>query len=202
MSAAEDLNQLTGDSGRRPDASPSGGASQGTGGGRGSGDDLGYRPTCAGASGDARKNALHAAAECIRQHGIPTYKDPVLSADGHVYTDSRSLQDADENTVQAVAQACRDLILTAQLVPDGQAPAPPKLVQAGVKSARCMRANGLPNFRDPTANDLFTPGHGFGMHPEDLPGDKTDPTVQHALQACRSILDEEARASSLGSLTQ
>jgi len=104
------------------------------------------------------------------------------------------------STVQAATTACQDLILRADLVPDAQAPAPPKLVAAGVKAAQCMRANGLPNFRDPTANDDFTPGHGFGMHPEDLPGDKSDPTVQHALQACRWILDDEARVSSLGSL--
>ncbi|WP_238017551.1 hypothetical protein KZZ52_45780 [Dactylosporangium sp. AC04546] len=167
---------------------------------QGSDDTTGYQPTCSGATGDARRNALHAAAECIRQHGIPTYKDPVLTADGHVYTDARSLHEADMNTIRAAAEACHDLIVTAELVPDGQAPAPPKLVQAGVKSAQCMRANGLPNFRDPTANDLFTPGHGFGMHPEDLPGDKDDPTVKHAMDTCRPVLDEEARASSLGSL--
>jgi hypothetical protein len=174
------------DASARPDASPP--------------PDLGYRPTCTGPTGDARKNALHAAAECVRRHGIPTYKDPVLTADGHVYTDSRSLHDAEPTTVVAAAQACKDLILTAQLVPDGQAPAPPALVRAGVAAAKCMRANGLPNFRDPNANDIFTPGHGFGMHPEDLPGDKTDPTVQHALDTCRPILDDEARASSLGNL--
>jgi hypothetical protein len=38
------------------------------------------------------------------------------------------------------------------------------------------------------------------MHPEDLPGDKSDPTVQHALDTCRPILADEARASSLGNL--
>ncbi|WP_344613935.1 hypothetical protein [Dactylosporangium salmoneum] len=167
---------------------------------QGTDEEQGYQPTCAGATGDARKNALHAAAECIRQHGIPTYKDPVLTGDGHVYTDSRSLQDAEQTTVLAAAQACDAQIRAAELVPDGQAPAPPKLVQAGVKAAQCMRSNGLPNYRDPNANELFTPGHGFGMHPEDLPGDKTDPTVHHALEACRQVLDEEARVSSLGSL--
>jgi hypothetical protein len=198
LGAAEGLNQLTaaGGGGPKPSGEPE------PSGAAGKDDDLGYQPTCAGTTGDARKNALHAAAECIRQHGIPTYKDPVLTADGHVFTDARSLHDAQETAVQAVAEACHDLIITAQLVPDGQAPAPPKLVQAGVKAAQCMRANGLPNFRDPNANDLFTPGHGFGMHPEDLPGDKSDPTVQHALEACRPILEAEARASSLGSIAE
>ncbi|WP_426503166.1 hypothetical protein ACPPVO_36810 [Dactylosporangium sp. McL0621] len=209
LSASAGLDQLTqgeglqpGDDGGKGGAKPSGAPAQSGVPQTSGGDDLGYQPTCPGATGDARKNALHAAAECIRQHGIPTYKDPVLTADGHVFTDARSLHDAEETAVLAAADACKDLIVTAQLVPDGQAPAPPKLVQAGVKSAQCMRANGLPNFRDPNANDLFTPGHGFGMHPEDLPGDKSDPTVQHALETCRPILEAEARASSLGSLAE
>ena len=204
LTVADGLSQLAGEA----DADPNGGkpskgaapSGQPTGGTDSGGDPRNHR-TCAGATGDARKNALHAAAECVRQHGIPTYKDPVLTADGHVYTDSRSMHEADGTTVAAVVQACHDAIIAAELVPDQQAPAPPKLVQAGVKAAQCMRANGLPNFHDPTANDDFTPGHGFGLHPEDLPGDKTDPTVQHALQACRSVLDDEARVSSLGSLT-
>jgi hypothetical protein len=194
--AADGLNQLFADSGQNPPA----GASKPAGDGGAPNKDLGYQPTCAGATGDARRNALRAAAECIRQHGIPTYKDPVLTADGHVFTDSRSIHQADGDTVQAAAQACHDQIVAAQLVPDAQAPAPPALVQAGVKAAQCMRSNGLPRYRDPSANEEFTPGHGFGMHPEDLPGDKTDPTVQHALEACRTVLDEAAQVSSLGSL--
>jgi hypothetical protein len=204
VGADEGFNELVGqpggavDASAKADASPK--ADAGVRADASAQADLGYRPTCTGATGDARKNALHAAAECVRRHGIPTYKDPVLTADGHVYTDSRSLHDAEPTTLLAAAQACKDLILTAQLVPDGQAPAPPALVRAGVASAKCMRANGLPNFRDPNANDLFTPGHGFGMHPEDLPGDKSDPTVQHALDTCRPILADEARASSLGNL--
>jgi hypothetical protein len=160
----------------------------------------GYRPTCAGGTGDARRNALHAAAECIRQHGVPTYQDPVVTADGRVYTDARSLQRAERGAAAAAGDACHELIITAQLVPDGQAPAPPELVRAGVKSAQCLRANGLPNYRDPTANNLFTPGHGFSLDPGGLPGDKNDPTVRHALEACAPSLDDEARASSLSSL--
>src|SRR3954451_20337173 len=39
-----------------------------------------------------RVAALHAAAQCIREHGVPTYQDPVLNAEGQVFTDTRSLQ--------------------------------------------------------------------------------------------------------------
>ncbi|GAA4244570.1 hypothetical protein GCM10022255_008130 [Dactylosporangium darangshiense] len=186
--------------GEKPDkGAPPSGQPQG---GTDSGGDPGNHRTCAGKTGDARKNALHAAADCIRQHGIPTYKDPVLTADGHVYTDSRSMHEAQASTIAAVAQACHDAIVAAELVPDQQAPAPPKVVQAGVKVAQCMRANGLPNISDPNANDEFVPGHGFGMDSSELPGNgsKTDPTIKHALVACESVIDEMNRVSSLGSL--
>jgi hypothetical protein len=158
-----------------------------------------------GTTGDAsaaRRAALHNAADCIRQHGAPNYQDPVLTPDGRVYTDERTLHDAvDEAGATAIENACGDLIRAAKFSPDDQAPPPPRLIQAGVRSAQCLREHGLPDYKDPTVNSRFTPGHGFGMDPGSIPaGGKQDPTVQRALQACRSILDEEARLSSLGSL--
>lgn len=163
-------------------------------------------PQAAGATGPARTAALHAAAQCVREHGVPTYQDPVLTADGHVFTDARSLQDADKDnrdtpTLNAVRQACGQLMIAAGFQPDDEAPAPPKLVAAGVKAAQCMRSHGLPNYRDPNSATPFTPGHGFGITGEQLPaGGKADPVTQQAAAACRSLLDEEIRQSTLGSL--
>ncbi len=57
--------------------------------------------------------ALHAAAQCIRQHGVPTYADPVLTPSGEVYSDSRSIEDAPQATINAVRQACRTLMTQA-----------------------------------------------------------------------------------------
>jgi hypothetical protein len=163
-------------------------------------------PAAAGGTGADRVAALHAAAQCIRDHGAPTYQDPVLTADGHVYTDARSIQDLDRDrrdspTLDAIRRACGTLITAAGFQPDDEAPAPPNLVEAGVKAARCLRANGLPNYRDPTSSTTFTPGHGFGITPDEVPpGGKTDPTVQRALTACRALLDDEIRQSTLGKL--
>jgi hypothetical protein len=96
------------------------------------------------------------------------------------------------------------LFTAAGLQPDDESPAPPQLVQAGVRAAQCLRANGLPNYRDPTSQSVFTPGHGFGVSADELPNNgrlgKTDPTVQRALSACRSLLDAEIAASTLSSL--
>ena len=53
-------------------------------------------------TGSARAAALQAAAQCIRQHGIPGYADPVLTGSGAVYSDSRSIQNASDPAVSAV----------------------------------------------------------------------------------------------------
>jgi hypothetical protein len=157
-----------------------------------------------GTTGDAsaaRRTALHKAADCIRQHGAPNYQDPVLTTDGRVYTDEVALRNLDEAASAAIETACGEMIRAAKFSPDDQAPPPPKLIQAGVKSAQCMRSHGLPDYKDPTASSPFAPGKGFGLDSTSIPAaGKQDPTVQRALTACRSILDEEARLSTLGSL--
>jgi hypothetical protein len=173
--------------------------------------------TTHGGYSTSRVAQLHAAAQCIRTHGIPSYQDPVLTADGQVYTDSRSILDFESaagvtsggkgngnSALDAIRAACGTLMATAGFQPDDQAPAPPKLVQAGVKLAQCLRANGLPNYRDPTSSSPFTPGHGFGISADELPnngaGGKADPTFQRALTACQALNNAEITASDLTNL--
>jgi len=157
--------------------------------------------TAAQGTGSGRAAALHAAAQCIRQHGIPSYADPVLTSGGQVYSDLRSIQDASDATLHAVQQACGALAARAGLNPGDEPAAPPQLVEAGVRAAECMRAHGLPNDQDPTAQTPYTPGHGFGMTASEVPaGGKASPVYQAAAHACRSLLDDEIRASTLASL--
>lgn len=154
-----------------------------------------------GVAGSARAAALHAAAQCIRQHGIPAYSDPVLTPSGEVYSDSRAIQDAPRTVVDAMHQACGALLMQADLNPFNEPPAPPRLVQAGVRSAECLRAHGLPNMQDPTAQTPYTPGHGFGMTATEMPAaGKESPVWQQAARACHAQIDAELRASTLGSL--
>jgi hypothetical protein len=153
-------------------------------------------------SGSARAAALHAAAQCIRQHGVPSYADPVLTASGQVYSDSRSMQDASQSVLDAVYYACSALAARAGLNPSYEPPAPPQLVEAGVRSAECLRAHGLPNVQDPTAQSPYTPGHGFGFTANEIPAaGKSDPAYQAAAHACRALLDAEISASTLASLS-
>jgi hypothetical protein len=149
----------------------------------------------------ARRTKLHAAAECVRQHGAPDYQDPLLTSDGYVYTDDVALRSLEDPELDAIQNACKDLIRAASFSMRDQGPPPPKLIQAGVRSAQCLRENGLPDFKDPTVDRHFSPGKGFGLDPEAIPaGGKQNPTVMRALEACRKILDEEAALSSLGNL--
>jgi hypothetical protein len=163
--------------------------------------DTGNPNAVAGDNSAARRAKLHTAAQCIREHGAPQYQDPLLTSDGYIYTDEVALRGLDEPQLTAIDAACRDLIRAANFAMSDQGPPPPKMIAAGVKSAECMRANGLPDYRDPTIDTPFTPGKGFGLNPQSLPAaGKRDPGVRRAIQACRKLLDEEAALSSLGNL--
>jgi hypothetical protein len=166
-------------------------------------------PSLAGATASANHGtnaqALHAAAQCIRDHGVPAYPDPVIAPDGSVYTDQRSLQDASKDSrafFDPIRAACQSLFAAANFNPNNEPKPTPALVQAGVRAAQCMRAHGLPNYRDPTANTPFTPGHGFGLTLDQLPaGGKASPVMQQALHACVAQIDAELNASKLSSLS-
>src|SRR5439155_16315482 len=95
---------------------------------------------------------LHTAPECLHHHEISNFADPVLGANGQVFTDMRPLESVPENTADAARNACRTELGAANWNPDQQPPAPAALVEAGVKAAQCMRAHGLPNYKAPTAN--------------------------------------------------
>lgn len=145
---------------------------------------------------------LHTAAQCIRSHGVQSFSDPVLGATGQVFTDYRPLQDAPRDVLERAESGCAQQLRAATWNPETQPPAPAALVAAGVKAARCLRQNGLPNMKDPNAQTTYVPGHGFGMSADELPpgADKRTPVVQQAFHACRSLLDVETEASTLTKL--
>jgi hypothetical protein len=151
----------------------------------------------------SRIAALHQAADCLRRHGITNFHDPVLGANGQVFTDARPLQSASDGVLRAAQSACRGQLSAADWNPEQEPPAPAALVAAGVKAAQCLRQHGMPNYRDPTAASEYTPGHGFGISQDEMPpgADKTNPTVQQAFSACRSVLDAETAASNLRNLS-
>ena len=168
-------------------------------------------PSLSGAAGTSGSGhsasqvaARHAAAQCVRTHGVPSYQDPVVTADGHVYTDMRSLHRLSAAQFGAIGRACGSRLTAAGFQLNDEPPAPPQLVQAGVRTARCLRAHGLPNYRDPISATPFAPGHGFDMTPDELTNNgalgKGDPFAQRAFEACRREQYAEIAASTLQSL--
>jgi len=181
-----------------PQLATSASAGPGAGAGRENSDN----PNATAGDGSAARRAkLHAAAQCIRQHGASSYQDPVLTADGYVYTDEVALRSLDGPQLDAITTACQALIHAANFSVRDQGPPPAQLIRAGIRSAQCLRAHGLPKMKDPTVASEFSPGKGFGLQPDAIPaGGKQNPIVQRALEACRSILDGEAQVSNLGNL--
>lgn len=154
-----------------------------------------------GGAGSARANALHAAARCIREHGIPSYPDPALSADGTVYSDLQGFRLAPQSVYDAIQHACGALFVAAGFDPGAEPPPTPQLLQAGVRAAECLRAHGLPHMRDPNAQTPYAPGHGFGFTTNEMPpGDKLSPVFQRAVAACTAQLEAETRISTLPAL--
>lgn len=161
-------------------------------------------PSLSGGGGYGGSNnraaELRAAAQCIRQHGVPGYADPVLTPSG-VYSDTRSIQDASPAALSEVRAACGALMTRAGLDPEREPLAPPQLVQAGVRSAECARAHGLPTVKDPTARTPYVPGHGFSLTADEVPaGGKLSHGFQDAVHACGHQFAAEIRASTLSSL--
>ncbi len=110
-------------------------------------------------------------ANCIRAHGVPNFPDPSAGGGG-VHIDPGTGVNPASPAFQAGMAACK------KQLPGGgpKATALPESQRLrALKFARCMRANGVPNFRDPN--------FGAGGLQQALP-DINSPVVKRAIQAC------------------
>jgi hypothetical protein len=99
-------------------------------------------------------------ARCMRSHGVPNFADP--NSQG-VFTAPKGLNPKSP-AVQAAAQDCKSLLPAGQ-TPQGQNQ---QAMAAALKFAACMRANGVPNYPDPTS------GNGGGVS-NSIAGSGVDP---------------------------
>jgi hypothetical protein len=83
-------------------------------------------------------------ARCLRSHGLPSFPDPSL---GHPLTIPPGV-DTQAPAFRAAQQAC------AKLIPNGNSTGNEAASRNAelVKLARCMRANGVPTFADPSSS--------------------------------------------------
>ena len=128
-------------------------------------------------------DALHAAGQCLREHGLPNVPDPVVATDGPAkgqgILDKSALKaDADGLVDQAIT-ACKAAIAAADIATSQNSTnISQQELQARLALARCIRAHGVPNFPDPnpTTGDVSPP-----------PGlSKNSPSILAAIQACPS----------------
>jgi hypothetical protein len=165
------------------------------------------RGTPNGASSTHQGAALHAAAQCIRDHGIPDYADPVIGPGDVVYADQRDLENAGDAAVASAVAACQTLISRANFDPTTRPVPPPQMVRDGVRVAACLRAHGLPNWPDPNPHTGFDPGHGFQVDASAFAGavsagqnPKASAVYQAAYHACQTLIQTEIRDSQLSNL--
>jgi hypothetical protein len=128
---------------------------------------------------------IHTAAECLRQHGVPNFPDPVLDSHGEIQVDDQVIKSVPAAVAQAAEHTCASQINSARAAADAiQTAATAQEIQQATQFARCMRQHGWPNFPDPDRFGKFTAGT-----PGAIPATKNDPSFQ----TCRHLLNTQGR---------
>jgi len=99
--------------------------------------------------------------QCMREHGLPWFPDPQADSGG---LQIKIPKGQDKAKVDAAMEACK------KLMPNGGEPPKldPQMIEQARQMAKCMRANGVPNFPDPDANgQIRIDGNKLGISPED-----------------------------------
>jgi hypothetical protein len=125
-----------------------------------------------GSTADPNSKAVKYA-QCMREHGITDFPDPV---DGEIRLTVRAGTNLDPNSpeYQAAQQACKSLEPPGLSAGSGQSA---DAQAAGVKFAVCMRENGVPDFPDPQNGRFLVSG--------DI--DPNSPAFRSAMNACRDL---------------
>ncbi|GIH19144.1 hypothetical protein [Rugosimonospora africana] len=99
--------------------------------------------------------------QCMRANGVANFPDPKFGDSGGM---SINVPDGtDPQKVNAAMAKCK------QYLPNGGQPqkADPATVDQLRKFSQCMRANGIPNFPDPTDQGLQVDNNKLGLSPDD-----------------------------------
>ncbi|HEX2699094.1 MAG TPA: hypothetical protein VHM89_02690 [Acidimicrobiales bacterium] len=112
--------------------------------------------------------------QCMRNHDVPNFPDPELTPGGD-YGYRTNGVDGKSAAFQAALQACKDLPSPWNST-GGQLSAADQ--QAWLRWAKCIRANGVPDFADPTfsGEEVHVTGGGPASSPQ----------LQSAMNACKS----------------
>jgi hypothetical protein len=131
----------------------------------------------AGGSGLSAQTPLAQAetySQCMRSHGVPNFPDPVLTPGGGYGYRTTGI-DPNSAAFQGALQACRALPSPWQSTGQKLSPAQQ---QAWLNWAKCIRANGVQNFPDPTFS-------GRAVQISNAGGSRS-PQLESAMIACKS----------------
>jgi hypothetical protein len=133
------------------------------------------------------KSSPYSLSKCMRANGLSHFPDPaqgsgglgfpggvIISIQGDLVVDGVSFSGP---ALKQAEGACKSYL------PGGGAPPPTISAEAkkqAVKFAECMRANGVPNFPDPSFN---APGSA-GNKQRTLSFDTSSPAFEHATKVC------------------
>jgi hypothetical protein len=131
----------------------------------------------AGGSGLSAQTPLAQAetySQCMRSHGVPNFPDPVLTPGGGYGYRTTGI-DPNSPAFQGALQACRALPSPWQSTGQKLSAAQQ---QAWLNWAKCIRANGVQNFPDPTFS-------GRSVQISNAGGSRS-PQLESAMVACKS----------------
>jgi hypothetical protein len=119
-----------------------------------SGDD--GAPAANAATGSDRSALLwHNLTECLRKHGHPGFRDPVIQANGDPDFGAQSM--LVKRAIPSVSEICRAEL--AALPPAARDRTTPAELHKMVLFSRCMREHGLSDWPDPHADGTFPLNH-------------------------------------------
>jgi hypothetical protein len=126
-----------------------------------------------GSSGTSPLSEAVAYSQCVRSHGVPNFPDPVQTPSGGYGYRTNGI-DPNSAAFQGALQACKALPSpwnsTGQQLSAAQQ-------QAWLNWAKCIRANGMPDFPDPTFS-------GSAVHDSGVAANS--PLLQRAMNACKA----------------
>jgi hypothetical protein len=116
-------------------------------------------------------------ATCIRSHGDPDQVDPTIDSNKDIEITMHNASAALSSEVHGSSGPCSSYLLAAEAALRG-GQAAPQAPSASQEAAYvdCMRANGVPNYPDPSANG-DTDFEGTGINPN-------SPTFENADKVC------------------
>jgi hypothetical protein len=133
----------------------------------------------ASSSADGAKEAAlwRQAAQCVREHGVPDFPDPVQNGDGDWDLAPGSIMPP-----QSVQDACKSIIDQIKAL-DGGGDKPPSAADVAAlrKFAQCMRRQGIADWPDPNADGAF-------MLPSRLQGRGNVKLFDAQVKACKSFM--------------